>query len=94
MSCLTNLLSFYDQVTCQEDEGKSVNMVYLVFSEGFDSLSVVKLAIHCLDRHTLCWLKKRLGVWTQRVLLNGDNAVFRFGSLPVTNTLSPWSTSR
>lgn len=79
-------------MTCQEDEGKSVNMVYLDFNEGFDSLSVVKLATHCLDRNALCWLKKRLGAEAQR-LVNGDNAGFRFGPLPAANTVRPWSTS-
>jgi len=30
-SCLTNLISFYDQVTCLVDEGKAVDVVYLEF---------------------------------------------------------------
>jgi len=28
-SCLINLISFYDQVTCLVDEGKAVDVVYL-----------------------------------------------------------------
>ena len=31
-SCLTNLISFYDKVTCLVDEGKAVDVVYLHFS--------------------------------------------------------------
>ncbi|GAB0186519.1 mitochondrial enolase superfamily member 1 [Grus japonensis] len=33
-SCLTNLMSFYEKVTCLVDEGKAVHVVYLDFSKG------------------------------------------------------------
>ena len=37
-SCLTNLISSYDQVTSLEDEGKAIDLVYLDFSKAFDTL--------------------------------------------------------
>ena len=56
-SCLTNPISFYDQVTCLEDEGKAVDVVYLEFSKAFDTVPhsnlLEKLAAHGLDG----WIK-------------------------------------
>ncbi|KAK4818428.1 hypothetical protein QYF61_012962 [Mycteria americana] len=58
-SCLTNLISFYNNVTHLVDEGKAVDVVYLEFSKAFDTIShsilLEKLAAHGLDGCTLCW---------------------------------------
>jgi len=60
-SCLTNLISFYDQVTCLVDEGKAVDVVCLDFSKAFNidphSILLEKLAARGLDGCTLCWIK-------------------------------------
>lgn len=56
-SCLTDPISFYDQVTRLVDEAKAVDVVYLDFSEAFDSAShgilPEKMAAHGLGRCTL-----------------------------------------
>ncbi|KAK4831739.1 hypothetical protein QYF61_018869 [Mycteria americana] len=74
-SCLTNLISFYDKVTCLVDEGKAVHVVYLDFRKAFDTVShsilLEKLAAHGLDRCTLCWVKNWLDGRAQRVMVNG-----------------------
>ncbi|GAB0186067.1 hypothetical protein GRJ2_001072000 [Grus japonensis] len=74
-SCLTNLISFYDKVTCLVDEGKAVDVVYQDFSKAFDTIShsilLEKLAAHGLDGCTLCWVKNWADGWAQRVVVNG-----------------------
>ncbi|RMC15818.1 hypothetical protein DUI87_08022 [Hirundo rustica rustica] len=74
-SCLTNLVSFYDQVTHMVDVGKAVDVVCLDFSKAFDTVShstlLDKLAAHGLDRSTLRWVRNWLDGWAQRVAVNG-----------------------
>lgn len=38
-SCLTSLISFYDQVTPLVDRTKAVDVVYLEFSKALDTVS-------------------------------------------------------
>jgi len=72
-SCLTSLITLYDQVTCLLDEGKAVDVIYLVFSKTFDptshSILLEKLAaqdlrstaVNGLVRCTLCRVKNWAG---------------------------------
>ena len=74
-SCLTNLTSFYGQVTLLVDEGRAVDVVYLDFSKAFDtvphSIVLKKRAAHGLGGSTLCWIKNWLNGQAQRVVANG-----------------------
>ena len=74
-SCLTNLISFYDKVTCLVDEGKAVDVVYLDFSKAFDTVPhnilMENLASYGLDGQTLHWVKHWLDGRAQRVVVNG-----------------------
>ena len=72
---MTNLISFYDKVTCLVDEGKAVDVVYLDFSKAFDIIShsilLKKLPAHVLDGCTLRWVTNCLAGRAQRVVVNG-----------------------
>jgi len=80
-SCLTNLISFYDQVAHLADEGKAVDVIYLDFSKAFDavphSILLEKLAAHGLDGCTLHWIKNRLNGRVQSVVVNGVKSSWR-----------------
>ncbi|KAK4810854.1 hypothetical protein QYF61_008826 [Mycteria americana] len=84
-SCLTNLISFCEQVTCLVDEGKGVDVIYLDSSKAFDTIShsilLENLAAHGLDGCTLLWVKNWLDGWGQRVVVSGVNSSWR----PVTS---------
>jgi len=70
---------------CSVDEGKAVDVVYLDFSEAFDTVShsilLEKLAAHGLDGHTFLWVKKMVGWVSPRVVVNG----VKFDWWPVTS---------
>jgi len=65
-SSLTNLISFYDKMTCSVDKQK-VDTTHLYFSKTFDTVShsiiLEKLAAHELDGRTVNWVKT---VWVAR----------------------------
>jgi len=50
MSCLTNLISFYDKITRLVDEGKVVDAVFLDFSRACDTV----LPSILLDKWSSC----------------------------------------
>jgi len=64
LSCLINLISFYDQVTHLVDEQKAVDVIYLDFIKAFNTVShsifLKKLAAYGLDGCTLHWVENCL----------------------------------
>jgi len=62
-SCLTNIISFCDQVTCLVDEGEAVDVVCLDFSKTFDAVShgILGKLTACGLVHSL--VSKELAEW-------------------------------
>ena len=75
-SCLTNLITFYDKVTCSVDVGRAVDIAHLDFSKAFDTVSrsllLEKLMGYGLDKWAVQWVGNWLTGRTQRVVVNSS----------------------
>ncbi|PKU44218.1 rna-directed dna polymerase from mobile element jockey-like [Limosa lapponica baueri] len=84
-SCLTNLITFYDDVTGWVDEGRAVDVVYLNFSKAFDTvfcnILIGKLRKCGLDERTVRWIENWLKDRAQRVVISNAESSYR----PVTS---------
>ncbi|KAJ7408787.1 hypothetical protein BTVI_58546 [Pitangus sulphuratus] len=70
-SCLSNLTSFYDEVTHLIDQGKPVDVIFLDFSKALNAVSprilLDKLSSTQLDKHIMWWVSNWLTSRAQRV---------------------------
>lgn len=70
-SCMNNLTSFHDQVTCLVDERKGsgyyLPKIYLSFFNVSPSILLEKLAAHGFDTCTLWWVKNWMDCMVKRV---------------------------
>lgn len=92
---MSNLISFYDKVTCLVDEGKAVDDVYLHFCKVFVTVSqsICPGAIGCLEKLNGCtvhWVENWVHGWAQRVL--EDGIILLNGIIPV-NGANPGRTA-
>ncbi|KAJ7421586.1 hypothetical protein BTVI_17703 [Pitangus sulphuratus] len=73
-SCLLNMISFYEKVTHLVDQGKPVNVIFLDFSNAFDTVShrilLDKLSSTQLDKRIMWWVSNWLTGRAQRAIGN------------------------
>ena len=73
---MTNLIAFYNKVTCLVDVGQAVNVVYLDFSKAFSAVShsllIEKLMYYGLDKWSVWWVGNGLTGCTQRMVVNSS----------------------
>jgi len=74
-SCLSNLLTFLDEVTRSVEEGHSVDVIYLDFAKAFDKVPhqrlLEKLHSHGIRGDLQNWIAAWLGNRKQRVCVRG-----------------------
>ena len=74
-SCLTNLVEFFENITCAVDNGDSVDVVYLDFQKAFDKVPhqrlLHKIKVHGVTGNVFAWIEDWLTNRKQRVGING-----------------------
>uniref|UniRef100_A0A7M4ES60 Reverse transcriptase domain-containing protein n=1 Tax=Crocodylus porosus TaxID=8502 RepID=A0A7M4ES60_CROPO len=80
-SCLTNLGSFYDQVTKSLDGKEDIDVIFLDFQKAFDTVShpilAGKLRDCGTDECTVTWVANWLQGQTQRVGVDGSMSTWK-----------------
>jgi len=86
-SCLTNSVTFYNEIYSLVDEGRAVHIPHLDFSKVFNAVShntlIDKLRKYGLDELIVMWTENWLNTQAHRVVIGGTKASWR----PVTSSV-------
>ena len=73
-SCLTNVLSFFEEITKWVDERSPVDVIYLDFQKAFDKVPhqrlILKLKSHGMGNSVINWIEQWLTDRRQRVVVD------------------------
>ena len=76
ISCLTNLLCFFEEITKWVDEGSPVDVIYLYFQKAFDKVPqqrlILKIKSHGMGNSIINWIEQWLNDRRQRVVVDGE----------------------
>ncbi|KAJ8018258.1 LINE-1 reverse transcriptase-like [Holothuria leucospilota] len=80
MSCVSNMLLYWDNLTALIDQGIPVDVVYLDLQKAFDTVPhcrlLHKIQAHGIDGLVLHWIQEWLKDRRQRVVLNGSRSEY------------------
>jgi len=79
-TCLNNLIALYDEITSLVDEGKAVDVVYLDYNKGFNTVSqniLIEKLKYWLDKWIARWVKNWLNCHAQRFMISGMKFTWR-----------------
>lgn len=89
-SCLINMMSFCNAITSLMNEERAVNIVFLVFSKAFDTVThqifMEKLS---KDGHKVRWIKTQLKGHIQRIAVSSEKSSWKQVTSRVPQQSSP-----